>query len=131
MRTNINPPVPSAPLRGAEAEVNESGINVDALRSELRRIAEAKLDHEFAAPYWECAYYCRNQEGADPHGTCSFGCHDEPVCMTGGPWTEEDMEEYYTARYEWEDAPEMVLNLLDEFDAVLQRAASDGRRCKG
>ena len=41
-------------------------------------------------PLWECPYY-RKQVGLEPgvgsHGeaTCSFGCYDEPACITGGP----------------------------------------------
>lgn len=34
-----------------------------------------------------CAYYAavNGLPGADPKGTCSFGCHDEPACCTGEP----------------------------------------------
>lgn len=33
----------------------------------------------------ECAYFMRGLPGADPEGTCSFGCREEPNCMTGRP----------------------------------------------
>lgn len=29
-----------------------------------------------------CPYFRRGEEGQDPEGTCSFGCRDEPSCMT-------------------------------------------------
>lgn len=32
-----------------------------------------------------CAYNRRGKPGADPHGTCSFGCYDEPECQTCRP----------------------------------------------
>lgn len=32
-----------------------------------------------------CAYFRRGLPGADPHGTCSFGCRDEPECQTCRP----------------------------------------------
>lgn len=33
--------------------------------------------------YGSCPYFMRGLPGADPEGICSFGCWDEPVCMTG------------------------------------------------
>lgn len=33
----------------------------------------------------ECAYFMRGLPGADPEGTCSFGCREEPNCYTGRP----------------------------------------------
>jgi hypothetical protein len=29
-----------------------------------------------------------SRPGHDPHAICAFGCWDEPVCVTGGPWEE-------------------------------------------
>lgn len=31
-----------------------------------------------------CPYFRRGLPGADPNGTCSFGCWDEPSCLTSG-----------------------------------------------
>lgn len=33
-----------------------------------------------------CPYNRRGLPGADPNGICSFGCWDEPSCMTDGPY---------------------------------------------
>ncbi len=32
-----------------------------------------------------CPYNQRGKPGADPNGTCSFGCYDEPECQTYRP----------------------------------------------
>ncbi len=32
-----------------------------------------------------CAYFRRGLPGADPKGTCSFGCREEPACFTERP----------------------------------------------
>lgn len=32
-----------------------------------------------------CPYLRRGLPGADPQGTCGFGCIDEPACRTSGP----------------------------------------------
>lgn len=29
-----------------------------------------------------CAYFRRGEEGQDARGSCSFGCREEPSCMT-------------------------------------------------
>lgn len=29
-----------------------------------------------------CPYFRRGEPGQDPHGICSFGCREEPSCMT-------------------------------------------------
>jgi hypothetical protein len=34
----------------------------------------------------DCPYNRRHSPGADPHGSCSYGCHSEPSCQTDGPW---------------------------------------------
>lgn len=34
----------------------------------------------------DCGYNMRGVPGYDPHGTCSYGCTEEPDCQTGGPW---------------------------------------------
>jgi hypothetical protein len=48
----------------------------------------------------DCPYYlrCNNVPGADPNGTCSYGCRgsDGPLCMEFGPMT--DMEIVEAAR---------------------------------
>lgn len=42
-------------------------------------------------PLWKCPYYRKRAGLGDPgigdygEATCSFGCYDEPVCVTGGP----------------------------------------------
>ena len=42
-------------------------------------------------PYWRCPYLARwnNETGHDPQAQCAFDCHDEPKCVTCGPWDEE------------------------------------------
>lgn len=35
--------------------------------------------------YSQCSYYRRGQPGADPSGTCSFWCSEEPACHTEEP----------------------------------------------
>lgn len=40
-----------------------------------------------------CPYNRRGLPGADPHGTCSFGCVEEPACQTEGPWPLEEVAE--------------------------------------
>lgn len=32
-----------------------------------------------------CPYFRRGEEDCDPHGTCGYGCYDEPECQTGIP----------------------------------------------
>lgn len=83
--------------------------------------AHARLDYEMACPYWECAYLNRNAEGGDPNGTCSFGCTDEPVCVTGGPWPELEREAFYEAHYGWADpnTAEEVLTLTEQYEAAV------------
>jgi hypothetical protein len=33
-----------------------------------------------------CPYNRRHLPGADPDGSCSFGCQTEPDCQTSGPY---------------------------------------------
>lgn len=34
----------------------------------------------------DCPYNRRGFPGADPHGSCSYGCTTEPDCHTNGPY---------------------------------------------
>jgi hypothetical protein len=49
----------------------------------------ARVDVFSQAPFdlSGCAYYKRYIEapGHDPNGTCSFGCREEPSCVTDEP----------------------------------------------
>jgi hypothetical protein len=44
--------------------------------------------------FWLCPYLARHMgwQGHDPCATCTFSCYDEPACVTGGPWTNEQYE---------------------------------------
>lgn len=56
-------------------------------RAWKRVIKEQQEEADFEIPYEDCAYYRRYYAlpGADPHGICSFGCRDEPACITSFP----------------------------------------------
>lgn len=53
--------------------------------------------HESMSDLGICPYFRRGEEGQDPAGICSFGCHDEPACMTNHdpefPWASEMMRD--------------------------------------
>jgi hypothetical protein len=59
-----------------------------AVLDAARTVAESFV--HAAEPGYEdrswCAYNCRHLPGADPLGTCSFGCQSEPDCQTSGPY---------------------------------------------
>lgn len=44
------------------------------------------IDDDYFFDYSECAYYkrCHGRPGYED-GICSFGCHDEPACITDEP----------------------------------------------
>lgn len=55
----------------------------------------------------DCPYYRRYYAlpGHDPRGICSFGCYDEPSCITdepygGWPWKEYTVWIYFAGRLE-------------------------------
>ena len=49
------------------------------------RMSEMILDEEWNGR--ACSYFARwmNEPGHDPDATCSFGCEEEPECVTGAP----------------------------------------------
>jgi hypothetical protein len=94
--------------------------------ADLARRAIAYLDVAMCPPYWECAYYRRGEEGADPEGTCSFGCVDEPACQTGGPWTEADQDAFYEAHGDWQD-----ITTAESVLAAIEALGAAGRATEG
>lgn len=57
---------------------------------------ERALIDVLADPTPLCAYALKGVvplDGAYGPNTCSFGCYDEPVCHTGGPWPIEEFED--------------------------------------
>jgi hypothetical protein len=67
----------------------DSPGEAEAFYTRLALIEEAAEADE-PIPYWTCPYLARyeSRPGHDPHAICAFGCWDEPVCVTGGPWEE-------------------------------------------
>jgi hypothetical protein len=51
---------------------------LDDLLAAARRVATEGADGDLS----DCPYFLRGRPGADPNGTCSYGCHDEPNCQT-------------------------------------------------
>lgn len=60
---------------------------VPALCDEIERLREAleRMLDEGGNDLSGCAYYTRDEEDGDPEGTCSYGCHEEPECITCCP----------------------------------------------
>ena len=71
-----------------------SKLTDEAIDRVLELAAIMAEDYHFADdPNYEvgpdrswCPYNRRGLPGADPNGTCSFGCWEEPDCMTSGPY---------------------------------------------
>ncbi len=92
----------------AEAAVllREQAEQLDTLRAERDALLKAaravafcggcgELPHD---PNDECWYYDRSDcEYALRRGICSFDCHEEPSCMTDGPWPMEELRQLLAA----------------------------------
>lgn len=45
-------------------------------------------DCEWEPKWWTCRYYQTVERDDVKTESCSFGCWEEPNCITGGPWPE-------------------------------------------
>jgi hypothetical protein len=61
----------------------------------IRELTPGEDDGEFddEIEFWLCPYLARHESwpGHDPLAVCAFGCWDEPACVTGGPWTDDQI----------------------------------------
>ena len=55
------------------------------LLAEMVALCEYLAEEELGYDLSWCAYARRGEEGQNPMGTCSFGCVDEPSCITDCP----------------------------------------------
>lgn len=68
-----------------------------------RMLAWKALDEDRGS----CPYYLKNgKEGAHGVNTCSFGCYDEPSCMTDEP----------NGGWIWPQLPETVRDWLNDWE---------------
>lgn len=63
-------------------------LSNEELAELLERIHESRTAEEWDGDRGDCPYYARNYEleGYDPDGICSYGCREEPACITSEPW---------------------------------------------
>lgn len=59
------------------------GDELDKLRADVRFLLDLIEGED--TDLSDCPYFRRGQPGADPDGTCSYGCYDEPACQTSQP----------------------------------------------
>ena len=99
-------PTSVATQRAAAVLLRRQGEQLDTLRAERDALLKAaravafcggcgELPHD---PNDECWYYDRSDcEYALRRGICSFDCHEEPSCMTDGPWPMEELRQLLAA----------------------------------
>lgn len=77
-------------VKQPHADLEIAGVKTVENRSKPVPSTIADVDPD-EPPLWECPYYRKQAGLSDPgigdygEATCSFGCYDEPACVTGGP----------------------------------------------